>query len=360
MNTNKLVLLILFGFIFNSCKHTDRIVNIDQEFQIDYDNNETFKWFSQAIVETVIPLELTDNSILGLAKKCIVRNNLIIFVDYKQKEVFVFDIQGNFKYSINNIGQGMEEYISINDVQFNWNNTEIMILDDRAIIGYDCNNGKFRERINITDLINKSQSIPFFNFINPNKDIFYLWTDMGEYTLYKSEINNCYGINKRKSYELINERFSYTYNGDYLLYPDYGKFDIQDIKTGNIKYKINLGNKALPENLLPQNSKEFDKINKEYYFKCITNIKESKDGLYLQIVNPYNKYYEIYINKKTGDIIKGAYNTEDGLNIVDVENEFFYALIYPQYLSNSSKFNKILKPYLSDDANPILLKMKFK
>ena len=63
-----------------------------------------------------IPLETTDESLIGFPNKTLIRNNRIYIGCFSVTQtLFVFDMEGNFLFRIAQRGQGPEEYISFND-----------------------------------------------------------------------------------------------------------------------------------------------------------------------------------------------------------------------------------------------------
>lgn len=62
-----------------------------------------------------IPLQTTDESIIGKISKIHYRGNKFYILDSQQKVIFIFDEQGNFLSKIDNKGKGPCEYIDIWD-----------------------------------------------------------------------------------------------------------------------------------------------------------------------------------------------------------------------------------------------------
>ena len=71
-----------------------------------------------------IPLETSNECLIGYVNKIMIRNNLIYVADFNQaKALFIFDIDGKFIFKIDRKGRGPGEYISFHDfdVQSNGN-----------------------------------------------------------------------------------------------------------------------------------------------------------------------------------------------------------------------------------------------
>lgn len=316
-------------------------------------NKEVFDWANVMRVNRIIPLEATERSLLGLAQKCLVKNNRILFLDYKMKSIYLFDMDGRFLFSIDSQGGGAEEYIELKDAIFSNDGKKIFVLDHTAVLAYDAIDGHFLDRMNFD--VNYSSN--FYRFVNLGEDLFYFFADSGDYTIYRYANHVFSGIRESKGYQLVYERFHCQDAGYCLVAPDYGLFTIDQITKEGLtpKYFINFGNKSMPESMLPKNSREFDKVEKESYFKSIVEVKETNQGIYIQAVDPENKYYHIYVDSKTGKLVSGVSDSTTNLAIVDANSTFFYGLIYPDYFSEKSKLYNELKEYVQEEGNPILI-----
>lgn len=352
ISMSKIAICFFFILLLSSCKD-NRVDHNAQVFKIDDINNKVFDWSSMIHIKKIIPLEATDRSLLGVAQKCLVKNDRILFLDYKMRVIYVFDLEGRFLFSIDSLGGGSEEYTELKDAVFSYDGTQILVLDHTAILAYDLENGHFVERIGFA-----IDSFPkFCKFINLDDNLFYFFTDSGEYTVYQYSNKTFVGVKKSKGYQLIYERFHCQQGQSCLLAPDYGCFNIDELDKGGIKskYYIDFGSKAMPEAMLPQNSREFDKVEKEHYFKSLVEAKETNQGIYLLAVDPGSSYYNIYIDKANGEMEMGTSDRATGLVVTDVSPSSFYGLIYPDYFSEKSGLYETLKEYISEDGNPIII-----
>lgn len=325
-----------------------------QPIDISHVSKNMIDWTVMIHIDKIIPLEVTDRSLLGVAQKCLVKNELILYLDYKMKSIYVFNIDGHFLFSIDAQGGGSEEYAELKDAIFSDDGKKIFVLDHAAILAYDATDGHFVSRISL----DSEYSANFYRFINLNEDTFYFFADTGEYTIYRYANNVLQGIRKSKGYQLVYERFHCQHTGHCLLAPDYGLFNIDEINENGLvpRYYINFGNNSLPESMLPRNSREFDRVEKEPYFKSIVEVKETGQGVYIQAVDPESKYYEIYMDKRSGKVVSGVPDRTTNLVFADADSDFYYGLIYPDYLSQDSKLYDKLKMYIKEDGNPILIK----
>ena len=86
----------------------------DSSIHIDWDNTS----LGDFDIENVeyIPLETTDNSLLGSVSKILFRNNRIYVLDKMSGGVYVFDKTGKFLSSIIKPGEGPDEYVELMDM----------------------------------------------------------------------------------------------------------------------------------------------------------------------------------------------------------------------------------------------------
>lgn len=353
----KFILCLSFAWLVLSCA-SNKVDYDGQVLEIDNFDKNVFEWSTQIDIKKVIPLEATDCSLLGIARKCLVKNNRVLFLDYKPKAINVFDLEGRFLYRIDSVGGGSQEYTELKDAIFNYDGTQLMVLDYAAILVFDANDGSFVKRIDFDAGVFSK----FDRFINLGDDLFYFFAATGEYTIYQYSNQKFVGVKKSKGYQLVYERFQSQQGNSCLLAPDYGLFDIAKLDKEGItpSYYIDFGNKAMPEAMLPQNISEFDRVEKESYFKCLVDVKETNQGILLQVVNQESSYYIIYMDKASGKISTGIPDKATRLVVADVSPVSFYGLIYPDYFSEESGLYDDLKAYISDDGNPFLIEFSMK
>lgn len=139
--------LILF---FASCNKSreNHFVNINNptikiEDEIDLNKFELTKnirsdFYSQIDSIQLIKLEQTDETIIGKVSCLFVVHDTLFVVDYsKAKSIFAFDMNGNFLYKIDKVGNGPGEYQSLNMVQISDNSISIIDWFSWKLIQYD-------------------------------------------------------------------------------------------------------------------------------------------------------------------------------------------------------------------------------
>lgn len=351
---NKNILLIGLCFCIVSCVSHKQEENIHT---IKFDSPDFKNWSSLITIDSVIPLELNDTSLLSIATKCLISTNRILFWDYKTKQVYAYGRNGKFLFTVGKQGGAESEYIELRDVIFSKDNSRIEFLDPTGILIYNADNGQFIEKKKIKDLDLAS----CFRFMHCPDDSYVFFTPSGEYSISKVANGNVEGLRKNVGYQLICNRFYPTAEGC-LVIPDYGKFIIDLLKEGKLeaKYQIELGNKSLPEDMLPETFQQFQKIDgQDEYFKSVVDLMESEELLYMRLVGPSRTYYDIYWNKKTGENFVGPADMDMGLVLVAVDGEHLYGLVYPDYLSEKSSLYPMLKQYiLEEESNPLFVKLR--
>ena len=85
-------------------------------------------------------METTKEALIGEITKIYVTNEHIIIFDQKSMEIFLFGIDGKFTRKIGKKGEGPDEYMFINDIQYDKENMLIFAHE------------RFRNRIYTYDL----------------------------------------------------------------------------------------------------------------------------------------------------------------------------------------------------------------
>lgn len=352
-----LIIFICLFFIPFSCTHLEQDKYKGEVLHLE---NSGFKdWASLIHIEEVVNFEDNIDTLLTIAKKCLISDNRILFWDYKMKCVYVYDCQGSFLYVIGKQGGAEFECADLRDVTFFGDkNEKIELLDATGILVFNAENGHFIEKRKL-GFSNMSE---YFKFVHLKNEDYLFFTDMGEYSVYKWQNGNLVGIRKRDGYQLITSRF-YMNENTCLVFPDYGKFVIDEFHNNKLtpKYYLDFGNGNLPESELPKTNSQFGHVdNMEKYFKCVVEVMESDNLLYLKVVGPSQTYYDIYKDKKSDKLWAGPSDLNLGLTIVAIENDVLYGLVYPEYISKESLFYDTVQKYFKkgEESTPILIKFR--
>lgn len=348
-------------FLLGACVSADKSgeVEADVVLHLDADSLQTDDWAERMLIEEIVYLNDNEDSLFSVAQKCLLSDTRMVFWDYKMKCVYVYDREGHFLFTIGRQGGAGYECAHLRDIYVGQGeNSRIELLDATGILVFDAADGHFIEKRKL----GQEHLAEYFLFTPLSDDDYLLFASDGEYTVYHYSDGLMKGLRKRKGYQLVSDRF--TLNGKTcLVNADYGMFTIDTYRNGALEaaYYLDFGDEALPASLLPQNSRQFDQVDeKKEYFKAITSVFESDKLLYAQVVGPAQTYYDVCYYKESKHLLAGPSDLDLGMGIIAVEGESFYALVYPEYISEDSALYKHVKPYFvrGTDSNPILVKYR--
>ena len=349
---NYLFVLLAFTFGLFSCTSDEQ----PDVVSIKIENLDFSDWDSLISIDSIVPLEQTDSSLLSVATTFKVGKTRMLFSDHKANNVYVFDRLGHFLFVAGGIGRSVSEHITVRDVGFSYDQTRIEILDERGIAIYNADDGKFIER----KIMNDRMKNDYYSFL-PLDDGYLLFTPHSdEYSVMRANgKNETEGIREKKSYGLAYKHF-WGNADDALVLPDYGYYDIDGYADERLqtKYRLDFGEQNLPKSKIPLTSEEFDNVDAmKDYFKFISSAIETKDYLYVAAVGPAQTYYDIFYNKKTGKIYSGKRDYTLGVVVFDANREFFYGLVYLDYMDETSQFYSHFREYEAMNMkNPLLIK----
>lgn len=125
-------LILILGGCNNSQKpiSTNKIT-IDFEDSQYLNTSEVFNDFR------IIQLETTKESIIGEITKIRLTDSYIFILDYRQKKLFRFNKNGKFLNTIHNVGDGPNEYRSLNDFDHYQNKLYLLSRDSRKLFVYN-------------------------------------------------------------------------------------------------------------------------------------------------------------------------------------------------------------------------------
>ncbi|MDD3322732.1 MAG: 6-bladed beta-propeller [Paludibacter sp.] len=345
-----------------SCNKQESKYKCEQTFSIEksiVDN--VFEWPKSIKIDRCVRLETCDSVLIGSVKKIIVEGDKYYIFDSKNKTIFEFNQEGKFISKICRQGNGPQEYVEIRDFDLNKGGDIISILDYKNVVKYNVKNGAFVRKVKINEKINPLQLICFENNVN------YFWngtsTNDDKNCFFRESDGNLQGLLENDNYIIETDRFTKKWNGNYLLVPPHGDFNIYEIteEEMSVKYSIDFGELALPINSIATKN-NIDEIGRGNYFKRITNIQETKDWLYVLAIGPEGKYYEVLLNKNEKESYTGKFNSDSSFRIVSSDATSFYALVEPLYILNASKKSilySLKEMKLSEFDNPLIVKFSF-
>lgn len=329
----------------------------EDAFVIDYQKEEVFDWNSIQIDE-VIPLETNDSCILSFANKCMLANNRIVYHDSKQKALFVFDSKGKFLYNIDALGNGDKEYSIIKDVTLSRNKRDILLLDNTSVLVFDLATGAYRSRTALDSQV----ATRFFQLADGGNGRLYFWSTNPDNSLYALNGNRLTILKKREGFPYVSQKFYNDASGGLNLLSDYGQYSIEAISGDSIlpKYSFDFGSLAFPIDEIPQTATEWEKVDKQPYFKGLLSAFETEDVLYVDTATPSRELYSIVIQKSNSRILCGIQDIDAPVAIIDADATYFYGILYPSFFAADNRFADLFKEYqIAEDDNPLIIKFRF-
>lgn len=312
------------------------------------------KWDDRLIIDECVALNANDSIILSTVSKCLVDNNQIIVYDKKNRRIFTYTKEGQFKCQIGREGRAKSEYLNIKDIAFSRDHTLLYVLDDIGIIIYDAWTGKYvnREKIELRNFTNywKFAILDEGHYLlfNPQED------GLGEIVEYLE--GDWKDVRKAGFYQFACERF-YEYEDNIRVIPSFGEFNICTFEDGNLtpSFKVEFDNNMLPTELKPKSFNEFLKTSEEgKWFSCILSAHETSSWLYANVIGPKQTCYWVFANKEDGGVFYGPMPTDDGMQIVDSDSDFFYAIVYPELIGEHSYMKNVINDK-SESSNTLYL-----
>ena len=258
----KEILYILLVLIFIACTSTKEkqkgtemgdVVSIPiTDMETDYGKLSDF-----AEEIKMIPLEFSDDCILGEIRKIVMSDSCIFVLERaNQKGIYVFDHIGKYLYRIGNRGQGPEEFINLSDFSLN--------EEQRLIYLYDIT----RTRVLIFsyegDFIKDIQMNYYADNFEYQNGLFYLYRENVFYgdPSYSLVIKDDKGETVNKYYPVI-EKLSYT---NYCIFQ---KLDNEILFAEDMRDSIFSlrGDKLTPRYFVDYKDKSMSKVDRKSILK---------------------------------------------------------------------------------------------
>ena len=138
---------VLWLFIV-SCHEADKTLSDFPTFDLQKDYPEQDVFIQDIADVTYIPLETTDESVLGVIGGVICLNDTLVISDSQQNKVFFFDRQGKYLSSFGHVGGGKTEYFFLHKLCVDPDRREILVYDSPTksrIVVYDFAGNFIRE-----------------------------------------------------------------------------------------------------------------------------------------------------------------------------------------------------------------------
>ena len=135
IGTRKTLLSIVGTLIFFGCTRlNDSIVSGGLEVNLDLTEEQIDLPLSELYDSiTLIPLETTDVSLIGIVSAVTLSDSMIFVGDRIEEVIQVFDWNGRYVRTIGAIGQGPGEYLTLTQIDYN--------SKDKCLLVYDRRNG---------------------------------------------------------------------------------------------------------------------------------------------------------------------------------------------------------------------------
>lgn len=202
------ILLVLISVACNSTKEEKKKIKNGDIVSISITDMETSYGKLSDFAEEIkmIPLEFTDDCILGEIEKIVMSDDCIFIMERdNRKGIYVFDHMGKYLYKIGNRGQGPEEFVDLSDFSLN--------EEERLIYLYDLARTKVLVFSYGEDFIKDIQMNYYADKFEYQNGLFYLYRENVVYgdPLYSLVIKNNKGETVNKYYPVI-EKSSYIHD----------------------------------------------------------------------------------------------------------------------------------------------------
>ncbi len=345
------------------------------------DTSTPFKWPDNLVVEKITYLKPTDGHIVSYLNKLIVSPNgdhFYVF-DRNQSKIFVFDDSGNPKQIFDHNGDGPAEYLEIRDVQIDFENDILEILDYLKLKRYKLSTFEY---ISTEDLRDLPKDKNFTNFCRIG-NILYLWTplppnqlvgeeELGTHHLLRVE-NGSTNFYVEKKFGVIDANIFYPAQSknEYNISGILGSTDILGLTKDSVytKFRFDYGDKEIPLfELMNYWENKYEILTSEYY-KPPQTIRETKDYLFFRFSGG-SKGHNVLYDKNTKSVISiGHIKTIiDDLVIILSDSIYLYGYMPSVYLidyienggslTDTQFFKDLDLNTLEKDENPIIVKFR--
>lgn len=371
--------LLLFLLLFLGCNSNSNTAG--QKDKKKSEIIEGFRFTTHALEDSalfkegyIIPLETNDDSFIRKISRIYKTNDEIFILDKTLNKLLVFDIHGNYRHKIENIGNGPHEYISLMDFCLDTEKEEILLLCDRPYkimrFKYD---GQFVDEIKNTDLFRNivmNDGYIYCNRVESDK------SDLNEYEIYcMSNDGEPHGNILRRRDNITNKTH---HVGNFLnrsMYTYYTRrFDnrVYQITMDELteKYTLDFGKFNTPEYLSQeQDFKKFEHEceEKKYIYSITEFLENEKYIMFLtnQAICLYDKNKSTFTGYPTIKNTEFKIESNSFLANGNDENSIFLtinpAILYmlKDYIDDNENIASLFE-IVKEDDNPILLFYQFK
>lgn len=352
--------LVLTLFFVSCNKLNDNSV---KKYRIDFDKSNPLKEFVKHT--ELIKLETNESSLIRDISKVEFYKKYIYVFDLSQNIIVIFNQDGKYKNTINNVGQGPKEYLNINDFGINIFSDQLYILDaiKQLLFYYDLQGNL----VEIKKLPKLTEGSYFsLQFCNTNTILF--WTSDDKNRLKVMDcVKNSFTLESFPKKE--HARMAYLFS-DSLFMEEMSNL-VYSFDEGKIKEKYRIDIASLsPELKSKEIFKSFDNksyitfinklINSENIDYVIKYINENSKFI---LISFYRKsvYYTYIINKETGSFYSFSNIDKNFIPFIKYMNNDFLVGVYESdfeymYKSIINPIDMDILNNISEECNPVLIK----
>jgi hypothetical protein len=377
---------ILLFYTFLACSFDGKELNSsstesNSPILLKVDNSIPFEWPHNLEVEQITYLKPIDGHTVSYIDKLIISPSGEYFYvfDRNQSKIFVFDNSGIPKQIFDRKGDSPAEYLEIRDVQIDFENNILEILDYLKLKKYMLSTFEYISTENLKDLPKDKN---FTNFTRIG-DVLYLWTPLppnqlvGEKELGTHHIlrvkEGITSFHVEKKFGVMDANIFYpaASKNEYNISARLGSSDILGVTKDSVytKFRFDYGDKEIPLIQLMNYWENRHEILTSEYYKPPQTIRETKDYLFFRFSGG-SKGHNVLFDKSTKSIrsIGHVKNLIDDLVIIMSDSINLYGYMPSIHLVNyiekwgslsDSQFFKDLDPSnLEKDENPFIVKFR--
>lgn len=338
------------------------------------ESGKSFDVGQMADLEKLIPLETTEDVIIGEISKLEMDDSHIVILDKRMRTVWLFGIDGRFIRKIGRLGNGPKEYVSLDDMCFDKESGTVWIWDrtKQVMLEYD-----------LTGELLKEVATGFSsNVFAKTKDGFWLYysylknPDNSTLILVDEEMNQLVkGFFPTKEPFPVSMSSGFTSWGgkEYFYFPLSNVLYSLDGTDARPYIEFDFGEQTLPySRIMEMSRKEYKTVvGSGSYLGDLTNVRLSDKYCFFQFSSTVeNKYVTAYygvLDLKTSDVEVFSYLVPSDL-LVDFSSLLCVTaggeLVYPIYPSKYDPMYydelRTLVLDVTDESNPVLALYKLK
>jgi len=297
----KCAILITLFILLVSCssEKSDTVIKAEHTIVVDEKLFNTKRKASDIIsTMTIVPLETSDESLVGNIDKIVPKGDTLFFQDNLGKSILLFDRRGKFLNKIRRYGQGPGEYLTLDDFTVT-RSGKIIILDGefRKLIFLD-EKGEYLSQQKIPIYVNALECIDdtliVFNGASTNDRVI-IW-DFHKEKVVSSHIR----YDRRYSTKILKPLIKY---GDIIYFQRAKSSVIYKVTTENLEEKwfIDFGKRNINLKNLEQVYPIGNYVAPDYYIEMNRFIESDKYILFDFRCNELSDYnFFMYYSKTTG------------------------------------------------------------